>query len=350
MASLVRAEVLGDEGRSDRAHVDPAVGVPPDLLVDRAGVQTGAAADAEERLAQLRVGQDLRTAVVEQDDVHLFRALSAFGALGTADDVDIHGLFLPRGAHRQQLEECREEVERRHQLFDPHHGDVDLRHPDAQACVALVFQDDAAPGIDDSEIDPRNPHVGGEELLPQLGPRDRQQLRRDLGVLHPELFVENAADVLARQVQRGRRQVRWDLVEELDDILAQVGFERLDPLVDQELVEVDLLRGQALGLDHRADVVPARDPEHDGARLGRVAGPVDLHPVVMAFRLEPDQVFVQALHDRALGRVSQFPEILPAGDDRDLFGPLRERRLGRLVDRVPDGIVLERLLDICFCL
>src|SRR5690606_14757469 len=74
------AAQLRVEHRTDRPRVDRAVGVAAGALVDRADVEAGRAADAPQRLAPDAVAEDVRATVVEQDDVHLLRAVPVVGA------------------------------------------------------------------------------------------------------------------------------------------------------------------------------------------------------------------------------------------------------------------------------
>jgi hypothetical protein len=66
---------LGRQDFADGTGIDMAVGMTADAHVYRAVVQAGAAADAQKGLAQLRVGQDLGTAVVQDHQMNLFGAI-----------------------------------------------------------------------------------------------------------------------------------------------------------------------------------------------------------------------------------------------------------------------------------
>jgi hypothetical protein len=51
---------------SDGARVDVPVGMAANANIYRAVIQAGAAADAQQGLAQFRIGQDVRAAVVQR--------------------------------------------------------------------------------------------------------------------------------------------------------------------------------------------------------------------------------------------------------------------------------------------
>src|SRR5829696_7244318 len=83
----------GGYDRPDRARVRGAVGVAAGLAVDRADVQAGPAADAVERLLELRA-EEFRAAVVEQDQVELLRAVQLSLAARPGDEVGVDGDLL----------------------------------------------------------------------------------------------------------------------------------------------------------------------------------------------------------------------------------------------------------------
>ena len=88
---------------------------------------------------------------------------------------------------------------------------------------------------------------------------------------------------------------RWlgGSLRELDDVLAEVGLDGRDAVGLEPGVEADLLGDHALALGHRAGTGRAADVEDDGARLGRVARPVDRAAPLEDLRLERLQVEVE---------------------------------------------------------
>ena len=87
-AGLVRDphELRRDDG-ADGSRVDPRKTVAADLAVDRAGVQTGAAANAVERLALAAVGQQPRAAVIEQHHVEFVGPVDFAAAPRAAEET-----------------------------------------------------------------------------------------------------------------------------------------------------------------------------------------------------------------------------------------------------------------------
>ena len=69
------ADVAGCQHAAHRARIDPAVGVAADLLVDRAVVHAGTAADAAQHLTELAADQ-AGTAAVDQHEIHVLRAIA----------------------------------------------------------------------------------------------------------------------------------------------------------------------------------------------------------------------------------------------------------------------------------
>ncbi len=65
-------EIRRDD-RANRTGIHCPIGVTPDILVDRAGIQAGAATDARQGPARPFLLQHFCPAVVEQDHVHFFR-------------------------------------------------------------------------------------------------------------------------------------------------------------------------------------------------------------------------------------------------------------------------------------
>ena len=158
-----------------------------------------------------------------------------------------------RGA-RQQLQEDLEVAPLRQHLLDPHHADQRLGQRRAHAPVALGLDDADRAGLGDPEVRARDRHRHGQELVAQvlagrLG--DRGRLPAEVLALG-DRALEQRLDLRAVPVDRRHEDVRLLVVGELDDQLRQVGLDRLDPARVQALVEVDLVRGQRLDLDHLA--------------------------------------------------------------------------------------------------
>ena len=86
--------------------------------------------------------------------------------------------------------------------------------------------------------------------------------------------MEQLADVLLLEVDGGHHDVAGRLPQELDDALAEVGIDDLDPPLDEVGVQVAFLGEHRLALHQALDAVVAQDPVDDPVVLVRVARPV----------------------------------------------------------------------------
>ena len=112
-------------------------------------------------------------------------------------------------------------------------------------------------------------------------------------------------------MQRRRHQVRRRLVGQLDDVLAQVGLENLNPLRLQHVIEPKFLGHHRLALGHRSNVVGARDLRHDGVGLRCVHR--EMHPPAGRSHvlLQHLQVVVQVPDGMFLDPTRLLPPFLP---------------------------------------
>ena len=136
------------------------------LAVDGADVQAGAAADAVQRLLELRAEQ-LGAAVVHEDEMELLGAVELAFAAGSRDEVGVYRELLPRAAAGQEPDEDREVREARDELLYPHHDDVDRGDAGDEPGVALVGDGRDGPRLGDPEVGARYADVSGQELLAQ---------------------------------------------------------------------------------------------------------------------------------------------------------------------------------------
>ena len=99
-------------------------------------------------------------------------------------------------------------------------------------------------GLRHQEIGPGDADVGGEILLAQHGARLLDQ-RRNLGQVAVGVEVgvrlaEIGLDLVAREVDGGRDDVRGPLLADLDQVFPEVGLDRFDAVRLEVLVELDL--------------------------------------------------------------------------------------------------------------
>ena len=87
--------------------------------------------------------------------------------------------------------------------------------------------------------------------------------------------------------------MRRQVVPELHDELGEVRLPRRDPVGRKPFVELDLLRGHRLDLDHLVDPGVTCDGRDDGTGLGGVTGPVHDRPARGERGLQALQVLVE---------------------------------------------------------
>lgn len=79
---------------TDRSTVRGSVSMSADVFVDRTCIQASTAADAVKAFTLLGVGENIRSAVVKQNDIHLFRTIRLVWLARTAYDRIVHGDLL----------------------------------------------------------------------------------------------------------------------------------------------------------------------------------------------------------------------------------------------------------------
>src|SRR5580693_7096342 len=107
---LCVAQMRRDDG-ADRALIGGAVRVAADILVNRADVETCAAADAMESVALLGIGKQAGATVIEEDHVKFLRAVGFALLPWSADQRTIRGDGLARATPGQQRPEQRKVFE-----------------------------------------------------------------------------------------------------------------------------------------------------------------------------------------------------------------------------------------------
>ena len=211
-----------------------------------------------------------------------------------------------------------------YEFLDAQDGDQHLRQRQAHPPVALGLQHDDRPGIGDGEVAAGHRDGGAQELLPQVQPGRLGQLRR--GVADPvrcrpahltHLLDEDVADLRAVAVDRRYQDVRGQVVPELHDQLGEIGLPYVDALLGQRVVELDLLGGHRLDLDHLAGVVRLDDVGDDRVGLCRVDRPVHHAAGRGDPLLQLLQQFGQAGEDGVLDRRAGQPQVFPVGQLSD---------------------------------
>ena len=229
--------------------------MPADRAVNWAVIHAGPAADAAQNLAHA-AAQKLRAPVVDEDHVALLRPVGIAVATRAGNERRIRGNLLARGRARQEPQQDPRVIERRHHLLDRGHHDVHARQRQRQVGVALVRHDDGRAGLGDEQVGSRDADVGGQEFRAQdaAGFRDEDRRARGIAVGRQVIVVaqEVLGDVGRAQVDHRRDEVARRLAAELDDVLAEVGLDHLQPACLEPGVEADLLRHHRLALGHEA--------------------------------------------------------------------------------------------------
>ena len=210
------------------------------------------------------------------------------------DEAHIGGQALGRGVARQHLEGRERHVERGHQLVEAGHGHVDGRQCLHHAGVALIGDRGDGAVFGNGEVAARNSHVRGDELAPELDARHLDELLDVLGLLlFAGLLLEVVGHLVAGKVNGRHDHVRGALVAQLDDPFAKVGLIDDDAFLLQGRVELDLLGGHGLGLDHALDVVLLGDAHDDAVGVLRVGGAMHMDTELFGVLLE---LFVEFFH------------------------------------------------------
>ena len=347
LLGTLQVVVPGGEDGADAAGVHLAEHVPADQPEDRADVQAGGAADALQGLLEHRVGRHLGALVVHEDDVQLFFAAVRVRGLA-GDDGHVAGEHLGRGRARQGLEDGGDVGEAGHQLLDADDGHMHPGQGGHQAGVALVGDGEDGPGLGHGDVGAGDAHVRLQELPAQLLAGHLDQPRDVGGQALVHLLGEQVGDLLLGHVDGGHDHVRGGLAGQLDDPLAQVGFLHLEPGLLEEAVEMDLLAGHGLGLDHGADVVVAGHLEDVLAHPGRVVGTEHLGAVRLGVLLEQVGEFLEMVGGIGLALGDAAAQFLEVDTLVDL-GPVGPPCLGKLAERAGEiGVVqgtVDRLLE-----
>ena len=149
-----------------------------------------------------------------------------------------------------------------------------------EVAIALVGDDDAAAGLGDQEVGAGDADIGGEEFLAQPGACLGQDVAafaeyavgRQVGVR----LAEAVLPVLLVEVERRRNDVARQFVAKLDDVFAEIGFDRRDAVAFQVVVDAQLLADHRLALGDGARVGGAADLQHRVARFVGGGAPVHL--------------------------------------------------------------------------
>ena len=154
---------------------------------------------------------------------------------------------------------------------------------------------------------------------------------------------EQLADFGAVLVNRRNQNMRRMLVGKLNNQLGQVGLAGRDPGVGERLVELDLVGGQRLDLNHLAGIVALHNLGDDLVSLGGVARPVNRAASALHCRFELRQIRAQMPQCALLDRTPGLAQRLPVRQFIDDNGALGANRLGGLAHVAAQLRICQRL-------
>ena len=248
------------------------------------------------------VGQGLRPAVIDDDDVDLF------ARCGTPVERGVGRYGLPGGRAGQQAGEDGERPVVGDHLFESHDGDVQVGERSAEVRVALVGADGERPGFRHSEIDASHGDVGAEEFGAQVNPGLVREVGRvavaGFGMPH---FFEEGADLFTADGDRGQHDVAGRLVQQLHDALPQVAFDGIDAALEQIGRQSALLRQHRLALDEVLAAVSRYELPDRAVHLVGIRSPVDDDAVGGGVAFELFEVMGQVAQRVAFDLRRSFP-------------------------------------------
>ena len=263
--AAVRPEERREHG-ADRAHVGRPVGEAAGRPIDRAAVHASAAADALQHLAVAFVLEDARTAVIHEDHMALL------AGLGVREEVGERGERLGGRAGGQHFEDGERRRLIGDKLLHPGDRDVQLRVAHAERDVALVFDDADAPAGGDHDVRAADPRVA---LLKEVADNVADEAREPLGVIVGKVgagALEKFADARAVEVQGGGGDVARAAPFDIDDVLADVGLQEVDPGGAQGVRQAHLFADHRFRLGHTLRI--AEEGEDDAVGLAGGGGAV----------------------------------------------------------------------------
>ncbi len=229
----------------------------------------------------------------------------------TLNEGRVDGDALCRRAAGEQPELAHGIGIRRHQLLDPGQYDVHRRDGRRQPTVALVGAHHHRAGLGNERVRARDAHAGPEEDVPDGVTRGPHLLGDVLaGDLATQMLGDDVANLLARQVDRRHHHMARPLVPQLDDPLAEIGFDNLHAEVAEVVVELDLLADHRLRLGDDLDLMIRRDLRDDPIRLVGVLGEVDDRAGRLCRLDELAEVVVDVVDRLSLGALHRVPHAL----------------------------------------
>src|SRR5215470_11040738 len=332
MPGLLDADQTRGQYRAHWPRIDPAVGVTADRGIDRTVIETCRAANTTQHVLKFPTDQGA-PAIVEQHDMILLGAVEITRPARSGRDRRIRREFLTGRRTRQQAQQGRGILEGRDQLLDAGHNDVDARQDLRQVAVALVGYDNARAGLGDEEIGSGDPDISGEKLRSQHRARFVAHLarlvERPSGIERTMFGAECFGDLFFDQVDCRRNDMTWGFLAQLNDVFAEVGFNRGNAVRLEVFVEPHLLGDHRLALGDRLGAGRTADLQNSSARLFRRARPMNLTARGFYFTFVILQIEVEMLDRMVLDRSADFTKSLELGQALDREAPAQRKASAR---------------------
>ena len=194
-----------------------------------------------------------------------------------------------------------------------------------QIAVAFVGDDDRRSGFGDEEVRAGNADVGGEKLRPQHLARFGEQLlglgETAIGRQIAMRLAEFLLDVLRGKVDRRRDDVRRRFAAQLDDVFAEVGFDRFDLRRLESVVEADLFGDHRLALGDALRAHRLAEADDDLARFLGVLGVVHFAAALAHLALVGLEIEVEMGERMVLDRAGAVPQRVELGKPGDRGRP-----------------------------
>ena len=151
--------------------------------------------------------------------------------------------------------------------------------------------------------------------------------------------AKGIGDLLLHQVDRRRDDVARRLVAQLDDVFAEIGFDRGDAVRFEMLVEGDLLGDHRFALGDDLGIRGAADIEDRGARLLGIARPMHMAARGGDVSLVKLEVEIEICQHMVLDRAALFAQFLEFRQARDRLQPaLRKPGTGKAERLLQDWV------------
>ena len=328
---------------ADGAGDEVTVGIAAASAIDGAGVHARTATDALQRLPVLGVGNPIRSAVVDEHDVHRLGRRTGLAEMGGEG-----GCRLTRAGAAEHPLEHGEALVVGDDLLQTDGGDMQFRTGGGHVGIALVCANHDVACLGDAEITARHASVGCQELVAQAQTGHVGQIGGVVvTLLAAQFLLEEFAHIVMVQVDGGHHDMTRFLTLELDDTFAEVGLHHFYAVLLQVGVHLALLCQHRLRLDEFLYVVVLQDAIDNLIELMGILRPVDDAAVLLGLRRELLQILVEVGDGVALDLRGLLAQLLPLLETVCHIVTLRPDSPESGVMPLGVGLVLQELLR-CF--